>query len=342
VLGTQMAAARAAEARHRGRVDEPSPLAGVGYGPPRAEFSLLHFTVLPADGVIDDFVTEFAAAGHDERSRCRSRLTMDDFYTLLGYARRAAVLAIRSCDEAVASRGLSALAAIDLDRVDWRDVTWQAGLLSYAIGRIGGIPGDAFEVAASLADSEMQEFLGSLARRPPADLSDWGFREVKTAAGAGLIEDDGAPYRPQADLVGLAETVAAAMRGDIWLLGDPVLGSALPAVWLGRGQPEDLQPALASVTGCVKLQGELTGDDSGSRAQHLLIYLAETQTTRAARIISGAAGPGSDSSFAALAVSAGTLCAVMIARSFVHGTPSLETQASLERFRPALTVSPGT
>ena len=71
----------------------------------------------------------------------------------------------------------------------------------------------------------------------------------------------------------------------------------------------------------------------------LLIFLAEARTTQAASIISAAAGPGSGSSFAALAVAARTLCAVMIARSVVQGTPSLETQASLERFRPALTAA---
>jgi hypothetical protein len=339
VLGAQMAAARAAEARHRARVDEPSALAGVTYGPRHEDLSLLHFTVVAVDEVIDDFATGFAARASDERDRCRSGLTMDDFYTLLAYAQRAAVRAIRSGDEAVAQRGLAALAAIDLERVDWRDVAWQAGLLSYAIHRIGGKTGGAFDAAASLASGETAAFLTSLARQPPADLSDWGFREVSTGGAAGLIEDDGEPYQPQADLVALAEAVAARMRGDIWQLGDPVTGSALPAVWFRRGQADELEDALASITGCVKLQGSLAGQDPSSRAQHMLIFLAETKTTQAASTISAAAGPGGDSSFAAFGVAEGTLSAVMIARSFVDGTPSLETQASLERFRPALTAS---
>jgi hypothetical protein len=37
-----------------------------------------------------------------------------------------------------------------------------------------------------------------------------------------------------------------------------------------------------------------------------------------------------------VSAAAGTLCAVMIARSAVQGIPSVETQASLERFRQVL------
>ena len=340
VLGAQMAAAQAAEARHQAQPHEPSPLIGVAYGQPRAELSVLHFKVVSTDEIVDDLVTQFAAAGRGDREARRSDLTMDDFYTLLTYARRAAVRAIRSRDEAVASRGVTALALIDLDRVDWRDVAWQAGLLSYAIHRIGGTASGAFEMAATLADGESAAFLRSLASRPPADLSEWGFREVQTAEGAGLIEDEGAPYRPESDLVGLAEALAAGVRGDIWQLSDPVIGSDLPTVWLQGGTPEDLEPALRSITGCVTLQGTHAAQDSSiHRAQHMVVFLAETQDPQAASIIAAAAGPGSGSSFAALAVAARALCAVMIARSFVRGIPSLETKASLQRFRPALTAA---
>ena len=68
----------------------------------------------------------------------------------------------------------------------------------------------------------------------------------------------------------------------------------------------------------------------------MLIFVAETATPEAAQLLVAAAGPGSGSSFAALGVAVGRLCAVLVSRSFVHGTPSFETQASLQRFRSAL------
>jgi hypothetical protein len=382
VIGAQLAAARAAQARHEATPRVPSPLAAVSYDQPREELSLLHFTVVPTDEIIDEFVTGFAASGDADKDALRASLTMDDFYTLLDYARRAAVRAIRSDDEAVARRGVTALAAIDLDRVDWRDAEWQAGLLSYALGRIGAsAAGDgvaargkagngvatgeaasgsatgarraptaseaaasrvagAFTEAAALASGETATFLASVAGRPPARLSDWGFREIQTAEGIGLVEDDGEPDRAKADLVGLAKAVAAGLAGDIWQLSEPATGSRIPAVWLRGGQPEELDHALGSITGCVKLRGALASQDSpDDQAQHMLVFLAQTRDPQAASVIAAAAGPGADSDsffFAALGVVAGTLCAVMIARSFVHEVPALETQASLERFRQVL------
>jgi hypothetical protein len=56
VIGGQMAAARAAEARHQAEPHGPSPLAGVAYEPAAGELSLLHFARTPKDELIDGFV----------------------------------------------------------------------------------------------------------------------------------------------------------------------------------------------------------------------------------------------------------------------------------------------
>jgi len=88
----------------------PSPLAGVAYG---QGLSLIRFTEVPADERIDEFVGRFAVSSGQDRARLRSALTMDDFYTVLGYARRAAVRTMRNGDGEVASRGVAALAVLD-------------------------------------------------------------------------------------------------------------------------------------------------------------------------------------------------------------------------------------
>lgn len=341
ILGTQMAAARAAEARHQAESREPSPLADVSYGGPGGELSLLHFSVVPSDEIIDEFVAGFASRGHDAREAIRARLGMDDLYTLLTYARRTAVRALRSSDHDVAGRGVTALAIIDLDRVDWRDLAWQAGILSWTIGRIGGDIAAAFEAAASLASGETAELLSGRAQSPAAELSDWGFREVRTGDGIGLVEDDNVAYEPASDLIGLAEAVAAGMAGDSWQLSDPMTGSDLPAVWLGGGTQDDTGPALRAITGCVRLRGTPSDQNlPGAHAQSLLVFLADTgEDAPAASAVARAAGPGPGSAFAGIGVAAGTRCAVMIARSFVQGIPSRETQESLERFRDVLTTA---
>lgn len=330
VIGAEMAAARAAETRHHAAPHGPSPLVGVAY---QGELSLLRFTAAAADEFIDGFVDLFAASGREDRAHQRSTLTMDDFYTLLTYARRAVVRALRSHDDRVARRGLVALAVVDYDRVDWRDLAWQAGLLSYAIGTISGDVSGPFRAAAALGEGETAALLTRMARETVASLSQWRFREIRTAAGIGLIEDEGKPYQPASDLLAVAAAVAGAMRGDRWRLSDPVTGAGLPAVWLGAGDPEHVEPAIGSITGCVTLRGAMaTQEPPSGRSQHMLIFLAETGDPSAARVIAQAAGPRSGSWFAAVSAAVGTLCAVMITRSVVQGIPPVETQASLERF----------
>lgn len=329
-----MAAARAAETRHQAVPHGPSRLAGVAY---RGELSLLRFTAVPADEFIDGFVDRFAASTREDRARQRSALTMDDFYTLLTYARRAVVRALRSRDDRVARRGLVALAVVDYGRIDWRDLAWQAGLLSYAIGTISGDVSGPFQTAAALGEGETAALLTGMASEPAASLSQWGFREIRTAAGIGLIEDEGKPYQPTSDLLAVAAAVAGAIRGDRWQLSDPVTGAELPAVWLGAGDLEHVEPAMRSVTGCMTLRGSMVTQESpAAGSQRMLIFLAETGNAHAARIIARAAGPGGRSWFAAVSAAVGTLCAVMIARSVVQGVPSVETQATLERFRRVL------
>ena len=107
-----MAAARAAEARHQAEPHGPSPLAGVAYEPAAGELSLLHFARTPKDELIDGFVDRFAASSGEVRAQQRSSLTMGDFYTVLNYARRAVVRALRSDDGEVARRGVVALAVV--------------------------------------------------------------------------------------------------------------------------------------------------------------------------------------------------------------------------------------
>ncbi|HET7015450.1 MAG TPA: hypothetical protein VFI65_16150 [Streptosporangiaceae bacterium] len=360
ILGAQLAAAQAADARHqaaeaeaaasaaRPGPREPNPLAGISYDLPPEELGLLHFRLTRPDEQLDQFAERFASGTADQRARLRSILTIDDFYTLLFYARRAVVRALRSRDVQVAARAVSVLAAVDTDRVDGRDLIWQAGLLAYAVRQVGGEVIEVFEKAASLACDQTAEVLREVAGRPPGRLRQWGFREVQTADGIGLIEDDGSRFKARADLVAIAERIAAqiaASPAGRWQLSEPVIGAQLQPVWLraaGYPEPEpELDQAFKEITGCVLVRGGVEAAGSALEAQHLLMYLAETKTVEAAEIIARAAGPGSGTWFAGFGVAAGPLCAVLIARSVIAEVAPVETQPSLERFRPVLAAALG-
>ncbi|HZR48476.1 MAG TPA: hypothetical protein VFB06_03060 [Streptosporangiaceae bacterium] len=302
--------------------------------------SLLHFTEVPADAAIDEFVDHFAACSHMERWRQRSDLTIGDIHTVLTYAGRAAMRTLRSGEPSVARRGVAALAIVNSDRddVDARDVAWQAGLLSYAIGRVSADAAGAFRTAAAIAVGETAGLLSRRAKQPVTNLGDWGFREVRTSGGVGLVQDRGQPYQPESDLLGIAGAVAVSMAGSTWRLGEPETGTQLDPGWLAAGRRRPVERAIASITGCVALRGGMASPDSPSAsAQHMVVFLAEAGTDSAAQTIVRAVGPRTGSSFAAVGSAAGQLCAVLTARSVVKGIPSVETRASLERFRHVLT-----
>jgi len=334
--GSLMRQAAMRAAGHPDAAGRPSPLAGMVYP---TTLSLLHFAEVPADEAIDEFVDQFAACSRVERWRQRSALTTGDIHTVLIYARRAAIRTLRSGDQSAARRGVAALAIVNSERDDiaLRDVAWQAGFLSYAIGRASGDAAGAFRASASMAVGDTAGLLSRQARQPVANLGEWGFREVRTSGGIGLVQDRGQPYQPESDLLSLADVVAAGMDGDTWRLGEPETGTQLDAGWLAAARRRPVELALGSITGCVALRGGLASQDSPSaRAQHMVVFLAEAGTGSAAQTIARAAGPRTGSSFAAVASAAGQLCAVVTARSVVKDIPSVETRASLERFRRVL------
>ena len=131
VLGQQLADAHAAEERRQRSNPPPSPLRGVHYDRWRGEHRLSKLVPAEADERARELAQTSADASADARAATREALSLDDFYALLTFARRSAVLALR---EGVAplTDGLAAIAMIDSRRVDPRDIAWALGLLRHA------------------------------------------------------------------------------------------------------------------------------------------------------------------------------------------------------------------
>lgn len=334
VLGMELWLAGVAEAAHRGGTSGGrSPLAGVRYD--RDEVSLSDFAASPRDDLIGrlaGLATTLDPAGRDE---VRAALRMEDFYTLLTFAQRSAVRALREGGRAAARAGLDALVLVDASRVDWRDATVAAALVSYALGRADADAAAAFTAASPAAERQMAQIISRFAGEPVTSLGPWGKREIQVAANAALIDDDGEPYAPAADLLSLARAVRSLIRDDgVWQVGETTVGTEISRAWL-RGDGE----AARGVLGCVSMHGRIAGEvPAGYPDQHLLIYLAEAASAADAGAIALAARPGSDGRFACLPVYAGPLAAIMIARSVRAGVESLEDDSTLGRFASPLSV----
>jgi len=130
VLGQQVADARANEAARlaSGSVG-PSPMPKGEYDQEGGEYDLAAVTELPLDRELQGLLRAFKAWTPETRAEVRVRISMDEQYTLVHFAKRCTVLAPNGKSIARAEDGLLALAMIDETRIDPRDGTWAVGCL---------------------------------------------------------------------------------------------------------------------------------------------------------------------------------------------------------------------
>jgi hypothetical protein len=264
---------------------------------------------------------------------------MDDLYKLVTFVQRSVLVSVRTDSAKRLDAALAALTAIDHDRVDWRDVTTAAGLLSWAMVRAGLDAGTAFERAASAAEPGVAKTLRRFAAQPETDLGSWGHRLVASSDGPVLPSSLSHPYDPTVDLLAVATALETVVRADGYRVTSVIVGSDIAGVWLTGGDTEAVQAALHGMRACVVVHGSLNLPSvPDASSQMLIMFVVETATEEAARTLAAAAVPKTlaNGSFAALGVAAGTLCCVLVARSVQSGVANHERTGSLARFTSAV------
>lgn len=321
-LGMELAVARVADELHRVTAAGPSPLRDVSY--PAAAGVLWRWVDATQDAAVWAFVRAYTMEA--DRARVRSSLTMDDFYTLMTFARRCVLAALRNEDPGAVEAAFDALSAIDIERVDWRDVVVAASLASYAARRVGFGADEVLAGAVRRAEPQVAEILEHAVTRDIDLAGDWGYREVPTPAGPVLIESDG--ELASDDLLPVLLATAEAVENDgIYEVTNAGVTDELPAVWLD--DTPDATEARARLRGCVEVHAE---PPEVRFRDFLLVFLAEAEEERHAEAIAEAAlrevGPGT----ARLGIAVGRRCAVVVASSGVVGEPCVESAESLARF----------
>lgn len=308
--------------------DDVSPLAGVRYEP-RAQV-LWRWVDAPQDAVVADFVAGQAGLDDPARARLRAGLSVEDLHTLVTFARRAALAALRTREESVVRSAFEALAAIELDRVlDWRDVCWAAALASYAAQRLG-LGESAAVAAASRAEPEVGEILLDMISEEVDLRADWGMREADTAGGVVLFEDGGEDYAPDFDLAAAALDVAAMLEGDRYPHSEVAVAAGSLDAWLDE---DNAEAALRSLTGVASVHAQPPPEADDRVGHFLLVFLAEAASAGDAEAIAAAAGTARDERTARLGVAVDRRCAVLVARAVMEGVEPLENEHSLTRFQ---------
>lgn len=337
VLGTQLAAANAAEERHQKRVRPPSPLAGVAYDVQRGEFSMFRFAASATDEQVAAVALRAGELDGDELTEYRGSFTQDDLYTLLAFVRRVTVRALRGDTEDLLA-GWTALGLIDVERVDWRDAAVAASLLAYGSTRAGADLDALVASASALSEPQMTAVLRDHAVSGGGEVSVGGYREISTAEGAALVNDYGEAYAPTVDLLGIAASVSDSIEQDRYRVTDITTGTDVAAAWLPGIDRETAEAISGRVRGCVSISAApLSEEPSVFPEQTLLVYVAECATREDATQLAAAARQPDTSHIAEIAICTETLTLIAIARSTVRGVAPIETTASIERLRTPLT-----
>lgn len=336
VIGQQMADALSAEAAHRAATpDSASPVATRTYDQWQGDFDLTRFSPSPTDEAIREWLEGWR---HGDVADIRPRLTIDDFYTLIAFARRAVVRSLRGDDPEWARAAADALPMIAVERVDPRDLSWATAVVAWQLQRVSNEACDTMHAMAQRADAEVGAILEQFGDDPPASLRDeWGLDVVETTYGTGLAQVDYfAPYQPSVDLVAAAVALADGIDRHGYLADSITVAAELPDVWL-RGSDHDVATAAVErMRGCVSVRGD-PRPDTGAHpmTQMLTAWIVELPTSDDAELVSSAATQASGD-HVRIAEHQGRIACVLIARSTQVGTPALEDQTTIRRLRPVV------
>ncbi|MFD0327150.1 hypothetical protein ACFQZC_00530 [Streptacidiphilus monticola] len=223
----------------------------------------------PAGG---SFRRTLSVAAGVSAQKDEARLRQQDFYTLILFARRAALRAIRTGEGDLVRYAYDALSAVVLDRVDWRDVCWAAAVLGYAAQRLGLSARTLAAGAVAHAEGDTAAVLRDKSCEWIDLAGDWGLREVDAGTGPVLLDNDAATYEPQFDLAGMAIALADAFEADRYAVTGVTITDSIPAIWLNDYQAMGLEA-------CVSVSAHLRDSDAQPMQEDMLLaFLAQMQT----------------------------------------------------------------
>jgi hypothetical protein len=337
ILGEPMAKAIEAEQQRKAMGDTvKSPMPDMKYDFWRGEQNLIKPVQASLDSILSDLCQDFAKNDAATRAKIRASMSMDEFYTILTFSRRAAVFAIRKQESDFIANGLTAIAMIEKERVDFRDILIALSLLYHSAKRIGKNADQLFQDAATLSETNVSELIIGFIKQSPEknDLrSAWGYEEVETEEGIGFIEWMGTEYNPTYDLKKIALEISDFIATDKYQPSSVTIATELPEVWLKSIDDAALDKALKTVRGVASISADLRPDAHPEHASQMFtVFLVEVADESVAQTLMDISKKKKPSDYCMLGLTKGRLFCLVIARAFVAGEESFETPESLTRF----------
>lgn len=335
VIGQAIAAATEAERR---RLHEPdlaqSPMPSGRYDSWQQGDGLLSPSRTHLDSAISAICRDFANKDPEDRAQIRHSISMDEIYTLLTFSKRASVFALRDPDAPHLSDGLHAIAMIERDRVDIRDVLMALAIAYHAAVRTGRSVDDLFLDSAALAEPSIADrIVRFLSRKDRNDLQGWGFQEVEIESGIGLVERQNDRYRSTFDLLRIAIEIGHVVEADRYGAVNVTIGTSLPAVWLRGAEQGAVKRALKSVSAGAIVRAQLRPDVHPTHAsQSFLVFIQEFRNAKSAVSFLELSRAAQDLGTPTASVQQGRLFCLVVGRSWMAEVSAYETTEGLQRF----------
>lgn len=241
--------------------------------------------------------------------------------------------AIRDRQPESAIAGVLALTAVDADCVDERDLASAAGLVWFALDRIGANASAIFVDASARACSKTRAILERMGPHPESPF--WfGVRPVDTDDGVVFLHDYQARYSPTIDLSPLILRVRDLLEDDGYST-HVCVASDLSDYWVRCGDAVQTAKAIAGLSGTAHVSG-YPPKIGKSRLETLLIFISEAASEVDAATIASGVTPRDKEGFCGVGFAERDLCLVVIARELPTSPPSLRASAVFTRFEPRL------
>jgi hypothetical protein len=147
-----------------------------------------------------------------------------------------------------------------------------------------------------------------------------------------VLIDASGPVRGAVALLRTALAVAAVVENDgRYEVGGIGVEREVPGVWLDGGAETERRR--------LRRVASVKADPPAGRTHFLLVYVVEAASDEDAEAIAASARRRELDGAVELGIAVGSRCAVVIARTAVHGQPDLEDDASLARLTDPVTAA---
>jgi hypothetical protein len=260
---------------------------------------------------------------------------MDEFYELLFFSKRASVFAVREKDVEWVISGLTACAMIEIERIDYRDMYLSIGLLYHAATRIEQDADHLFVKLAEVSSNEVSEIITDFTKRSSKDLKEFGYDEINTSNGIGFIRWNLGRFEPTYDIKKIALEIAEFIEADKYDAVSITGGAGFPKVWLKTEENEKLLfEIIPCMRACITVLGRLRPEEHPNYMDQMFsVSILEMEDDNLAEQLEKFSIEKKPDWYCMVGAASGRLFGLVIARSFVQGVESYETEESIQRFR---------